>query len=193
MHQRKAFRKKKTLRPSCVRKEIVDTVILITFRYCENYTFYQNNKWKSHDNNQEEPIQSVQTNIKFQGSRKSASFGKTVLHICFCFIKHLQVAASSTCPDMETKFHSRPYSRFLEIKNNFVRKIICRKGQGSKFLGHILVMEIMYEPQSNLEEKDSPIILKGDLFCQEQTHSYSHQCHQSYQNGETIQPEFFRR
>ena len=68
-------------------------------------------------------------------------------------IPHIQVTASSICPDLTTVFHARLYGRFIDIKTNFRRKKLHRMYQGSNFL----------EMQFNLEKKGSPSILKDDF------------------------------
>ena len=64
---------------------------------------------------------------------------------------------------MTTTFHSWAYRRFIERQSNLRRKEFRRTNQGSKFFGGSFAIEIMQEPQSNLD-KVSPSILKDDFF-----------------------------
>ena len=60
--------------------------------------------------------------------------------------------------------HAWPYGRFIEIykatsgEKNFIEQI-----KPLIFFQTVLAIEIMYEPQPNLEEKVNPSILKGDF------------------------------
>ena len=60
--------------------------------------------------------------------------------------------------------HAWPYGRFIKIykatsgERNFIEQI-----KPPIFFETVLAIEIMYEPQSNLEEKVNPSILKGDF------------------------------
>ena len=74
---------------------------------------------------------------------------------------------------MTTVFHTWLYGKFIEIQNNLRRKKLQRANQGSIFLKAILAIEIMSEPQSSLEEKVKPSILKDDFFLKNRPiHSY---------------------
>ena len=57
---------------------------------------------------------------------------------------------------MTAVFHVRSYGRFIETKSNFGRKKLHKM-----FLEAVLAMKTMQEPQSNLQERDSPMILTG--------------------------------
>ena len=54
---------------------------------------------------------------------------------------------------MTKVFHARPYGRSKEPESNLRRKKLKRT---SIFLDAVLAIEIMKEPQSNLEEKNNP-------------------------------------
>ena len=54
---------------------------------------------------------------------------------------------------MITVFHVKLYGRFIEIKSTFGRKKHHRMD----------TMDTMWQAQSNLEEKDSPMTLKDDF------------------------------
>ena len=45
------------------------------------------------------------------------------------------MAVKSNSVDMTTKFHEKPYGRFIEIQSNLWRKKLHRTNQGSNFLG----------------------------------------------------------
>ena len=72
---------------------------------------------------------------------------------------------------MTTVFHTWVYdiSRAISGERNLTEQI-----KAPIFLEVVLAIEIMKEPQSNLEEKLNPSIL-GMIFPQGQTHPYSHQ------------------
>ena len=55
----------------------------------------------------------------------------------------------------------------------------------------VLAIERMQEPQSNLEEKDSPSIVKED-FSSGTDPFISHQQYQKYETGKMNQVEFFK-
>ena len=57
-----------------------------------------------------------------KSSREPASEGPTVLHICFCSLSNIPVAARTTNPDMATIFHARLSDRFIDTQSNFRRK-----------------------------------------------------------------------
>ena len=61
---------------------------------------------------------------------------------------------------MTTTFHAWPYGRFIEIQSNLRRK---KRIKAPIFLETVLAIEIMQEPQSNLEDKVNPSILKVDF------------------------------
>ena len=63
---------------------------------------------------------------------------------------------------MATAFASWAYRRFVERQSNLRRKAFRRTNQGSNFFGGSFAIEIMQEPQSNLD-KVSPSILKDDF------------------------------
>ena len=54
--------------------------------------------------------------------REAASEGPAVLHICFCSLSNISVAARTTNPDMATVFHARLSGRFIGIQSNLSRK-----------------------------------------------------------------------
>ena len=64
---------------------------------------------------------------------------------------------------MTTEFHTWVYGRFKEIQSNFRRKKLIEQIKAPVFLETVLAIEVMEEPQSNLEEKVNPRILKDDF------------------------------
>ena len=81
-------------------------------------------------------------------------------------VDNFQVVARGTSPDMTTVFQARSIGRFIEInltseERNFIERI-----KTVIFMKLGLAMQKMEEAQLNLEEKDSPSILK-DGFCSE--------------------------
>ena len=79
-------------------------------------------------------------------------------------VDNFQVVARGTSPDMTTVFQARSIGRFIEInltseERNFIERI-----KAVIFMKLGLAMQKMEEAQLNLEEKDSPSILK-DGFC----------------------------
>ena len=92
---------------------------------------------------------------------------------------------------MTTVFHAWPYGRFIEIQRNLRRKKLHRTNQGPNFLGGSFSIEIMSEPQSNLEEKVNHSFSK-DYFSSRRTHPFSNQQHQCYQTGQAKPVEFFQ-
>ena len=64
---------------------------------------------------------------------------------------------------MTVVFNAWTYSRFIEIQSNLRRKKVHRTNQGTILLEVLLAIEIIEEPQSNLEEKIYPSILKDDF------------------------------
>ena len=75
---------------------------------------------------------------------------------------------------MTIVFHARPFGRFIEIKSNLRWKNFIERIKTPIFLGDSFSSGDNVKPQSNLEEKDKPSILK-DIFLQEKTHPFSHQ------------------
>ena len=61
---------------------------------------------------------------------------------------------------MTIVFNAWTYGRFIEIQSNPRRKKVHRTNQGTILLELLLGIEIIEEPQSNLEEKIYPSILK---------------------------------
>ena len=61
---------------------------------------------------------------------------------------------------MTIVFHARLYGKFIEIQSNLRRKKFLEQITAPIFLTTVLVIEIMQESQSNLEEKDKPQHLK---------------------------------
>ena len=53
---------------------------------------------------------------------------------------------------MTTVFHAWPYGRFIGIQSNLRRKKLLEQIKAPIFLEAVLAIEIMLEPQSNLEE-----------------------------------------
>ena len=64
---------------------------------------------------------------------------------------------------MATVFHVWLYGRFSEIQSNLRRKKLHRTNQDLIFFEEFLAIKVMYEPQSNLEEKVNSSILKDDF------------------------------
>ena len=64
---------------------------------------------------------------------------------------------------MTTVFHAWLYGRFIEIQSNLRRKKLHKTNQGSNFLKALLATEIMKQPQSSLEEKVNPSIVKDNF------------------------------
>ena len=64
---------------------------------------------------------------------------------------------------MTTVFLAWVYGRFTEIQSDLGRKKVHRMNQAPIFLEAVLTIKIMQEPQSNLEEKINPGILKNDF------------------------------
>ena len=64
---------------------------------------------------------------------------------------------------MTTVFYARLYCRFIEIQATSVERNFIEQIKAPIFLEAVLAIEIMKEPQSNLEEKVNPIILKDDF------------------------------
>ena len=60
-------------------------------------------------------------------------------------------------------FHARLDGRFIEINHNLKRKKLHRVNKRLIFLVTVLAIETIQVPQSNLEEKDNPTILKFDF------------------------------
>ena len=54
--------------------------------------------------------------------REAASEEPTVLHICFCSLPNMPVAARTTKPDMATVFHARLSGEFIDTQCNLRRK-----------------------------------------------------------------------
>ena len=75
---------------------------------------------------------------------------------------------------MTTAFHARPYGRFIEIRRILGERNLIEQVKAPIFLKAVLAIEIIQEPQSNLEEKDSPSTFRAD-FPLEQNHPFSHQ------------------
>ena len=73
------------------------------------------------------------------------------------------MAARNTSLDKTTVFYASSYGEFIEIQSNFRRKKLHRTNQGSFFLEAVLAIEIMQEPQPDLEEKDKSSILQDDF------------------------------
>ena len=59
---------------------------------------------------------------------------------------------------MTTVFHAWLYDRSIEIQSSFRRNNVIAQIKAPIFLEVVLVIEIMYEPQSNLEEDVNPIL-----------------------------------
>ena len=74
-------------------------------------------------------------------------------------IQQFPVAVRSTSPDMTTVFHTWPDGRFMEIQSNLRRNRFHKMNQGSNFLWG----SFNSKPQSNLEKKVNPSILKDDF------------------------------
>ena len=77
---------------------------------------------------------------------------------------------------MTSVFYARPHGRVIEIKSKFGRKKLHRTNRikAPIFLEPVLARGTMWEPQSNLEEKDNPSFLKYD-FSSRANHPFSHQ------------------
>ena len=73
-----------------------------------------------------------------------------------------QVATRGTSPDVTTVFHTWAYGGFIKIQSNRERYFI-EWIKAPIFLEAVLAIEIMSEPQSNLEEKVDPSILKNNI------------------------------
>ena len=84
-------------------------------------------------------------------------------------IQQFQVATRSTSPYMNTVFHAWPYGRFIEIRATSGERNFIEWIKAPIFLEAVLAIETMQEPQSSLEEKVNPSILKI-IFPHEQTH-----------------------
>ena len=54
--------------------------------------------------------------------REAASEGPTVLHVCFCSLSNIPVAARTIQPDMATVFHARLSGEFIDTQCNLTRK-----------------------------------------------------------------------
>ena len=67
-----------------------------------------------------------------KSSREAASEGPAVLHMCFCSLSNISVAARTTNPDKATVFHARLPGRFIDIQSNYSTKNFIN--QGSNFL-----------------------------------------------------------
>ena len=57
---------------------------------------------------------------------------------------------------MTTAFHTKLYGTFIEIQSNLRRKNFIPQIKAPVFLEVLSTVEIMQEPQANLEEKDNP-------------------------------------
>ena len=66
--------------------------------------------------------------MNFKGGRKWKTSSPNTR---FCSLSNIQVADSSTRPNMTTVFHVRLYGRSIEIKNNLWRKKHHRTNQGN--------------------------------------------------------------
>ena len=64
---------------------------------------------------------------------------------------------------MTTVLHTQPYCRFIGIQSNLRRKRLQEQTKVPIFLKAVLVIEIMQESQSSLEEKVNPSILKYEF------------------------------
>ena len=64
---------------------------------------------------------------------------------------------------MATVFHVRLYGRFIEIKSKFLERNLIELIKAPYFFKAVLAIELMQEPQSNLEENYSSGILKNDF------------------------------
>ena len=62
---------------------------------------------------------------------------------------------------MTIVFHTWPYGTFIEIQSNLRKKNFIERIKAPIFLKAVLAIEIM--PQSNLENKVNPSILKDDF------------------------------
>ena len=105
-------------------------------------------------------------------------------------VDNFQVVARGTSPDMTTVFQARSIGRFIEInltseERNFIERI-----KTVIFMKLGLAMQKMEEVQLNLEEKNSPSILK-DVFCSKRALSIFILNH-VYQTSQTKQVEFFQ-
>ena len=73
---------------------------------------------------------------------------------------------------MTTVHHAMPHGKFTKIQRNLRRHKVHRTNHAPIFLDPVLEIEIMQEPQSNLEENPTPE--SYNMFPQEQTHTFSH-------------------
>ena len=64
---------------------------------------------------------------------------------------------------MTAVFDAWSYCRFIEIQSNLTRNKFHSAIKAPIFLEAVLAMEIMQEPQSNLEGKVNPNILKDEF------------------------------
>ena len=64
---------------------------------------------------------------------------------------------------MTTVFHTWPYGRFIERESNLTRKNFIERINAPILLEAVLAIDIIQEPQSNLEEKVNHSILKDDF------------------------------
>ena len=64
---------------------------------------------------------------------------------------------------MTTVFHARPYSRFIEIQSNHMRKKLHRANQSSNFLGGIFSNKDNARAPIQFRREGQPSILKDDF------------------------------
>ena len=67
-----------------------------------------------------------------KSSREAANEGPAVLHMCFCSLSNISVAARTANPDVATVFHARLSSKFVDIQSNNSTKNFIN--QSSNFL-----------------------------------------------------------
>ena len=99
-----------------------------------NHAIYQKNKYTSLENKEVEPAQLVQMNIYQSNTYRIPDYSVHGLMV-----------------------------DLLKIQSNLRKKKLYRTKQGSNILETTLAIEIMEEPQSNLEDKVNPSILKDDF------------------------------
>ena len=76
---------------------------------------------------------------------------------------HCAKGSREAASEETTVFYAWPYSRFIEIQETSGERYLIEQIKAPIFLEVVLAMEMMYEPQSNLEEKLKPSILKDDF------------------------------
>ena len=104
--------------------------------------------WTYHENKEVEPVQSVQMNIyqsntyrnelswlHFNNELRIQERQQMLDHESYIFVSVAHLAYPDGSLGMTRVYSARLYGRFIEMKNNFRRKILHRTNQDSNLLG----------------------------------------------------------